>query len=116
MTWFTRYRLAPPSRAMTSKTFIAISEAGSADEAFVQAVADAKEYGEGRDTGSIIGKKSFIILQDDPFPNNETVRTAVNMILENGDESLEKLNAPAGCYLFKFLGRSLFMFFGWSEV
>ena len=101
---------------MTTQTFITISEASSADEAFAQAIADAKAYCEGRDTGSIIGKTAFVILQEEPFPNNESVRTAVNRILEVGDEALEKPKAPAGCYLFKFMGRTLFMFYGWSET
>jgi hypothetical protein len=102
---------------MPSKTFIAIAEAEKADEAFTKAVNGAKEeFGDGGKTGTIADKKSFVILQDEPFPTNEAVRNAVYGILELGDEELEKPGAPAGCFPFKFLGRGQFMFFGWTQV
>lgn len=97
------------------KTFIAISAGSTADEAFVSAKKDAAEYGEkDGEHGTIANKKSFVILQDEPFPTNEAVRNTVHGVFEVGDEILEKTDAPAGCYLFKFLGRDLFMFFGWE--
>lgn len=101
----------------TNKTFIAIAEAATADEAFSKAVKSAQEeFGDTGKTGTIGDKKSFLLLQEEPFPTNEAVRNAVYGVLELGDEELEKPNAPAGCYSFKFLGRTLFMFFGWSEL
>lgn len=98
-----------------TKTFIAISSGSSADEAFIEARKDAIEYGDkDGEYGSIADKKSFIILQEEPLPTNEAVRNVVYGIFEAGDERLENTNAPAGCYPFKFMGKSLFMFFGWS--
>lgn len=107
--------LSPLARQKMTKTFIAISSGNSADEAFIEAKKDAIEYGD-KDGGygSIADKTSFIILQEDTLPTNEAVRNLVYGIFEMGDERLEKPNAPAGCYLFKFMGKSLFMFFGWS--
>ena len=100
-----------------SKNFIAISAGSTADEAFIQAKKDAIEFGEkDGEHGSVAEKKSFIILQEEPFPTNEAVRNLVYGIFEVGDERLEKPDAPAGCYPFKFLGRDLWMFFGWSDA
>lgn len=98
-----------------TKTFIAISSGSSADEAFIEAKKDAKEYGDKEgEYGTVADKGSFIIIQEEPLPTNEAARNMVYGIFEVGDERLEKNNAPAGCYLFKFMGKDLFMFFGWS--
>jgi hypothetical protein len=98
------------------KNFIAISVGTTADEAFIEAKKDAIEYGEkDGEYGTIANKKSFIILQEEPLPTNEAARNLVYGIFELGDEKLEEPDAPAGCYPFKFFGRDMWMFFGWSE-
>jgi hypothetical protein len=102
---------------MPNQTFIAIAEASTADEAFTKAVANAREeFGDAGKTGTIADKKSFVIMQEEPFPTNEAVRSTVYALLEAGDEELEKPGAAAGCLPFRFLGRLQWIFYGWSEI
>jgi|APLak6261679142_1056127.scaffolds.fasta_scaffold00047_45 hypothetical protein len=95
---------------MGASSFIVRSKGYSADNAFREAIREAKcEFGSGGYTGSIAEKHSFVVLQtpDDLDAEEYAVR-----LLDSDDRRVSDKWGPAGCLA---LSGGEFLFFGYSS-
>ena len=100
---------------MGSDSFTVVVVAKSAEEAFKEAIKDArKNHGRNGCTGTIAEKESFIEI---PLPKRGKKDLQARALLEAdrlilNDERIEDEEGPAGCIQYK---KNEYLFFGWAQ-
>lgn len=95
---------------MGATTFRHLAKGSTAQEAFANAVSEARyERGHGGYTGTIAEKSSFIKIE---LPEGRTPAGYALELIDKQDERIDDKWGPAGCFDLK---NGTFYFFGWAS-
>lgn len=101
---------------MQSKPFLVLFTGNNSQEAFEEAVEDAKFfYDHGGDHSGMLNKKTFTMLSQEPLTEEQAYSLASKLITTNNSFLTESINTDiAYCIEIKDY-YDLYMFFGWSN-
>ena len=101
---------------MGASSFLTISYGNTVEQAFNDAVQEAKyEYGHGGYTGTIAEKRSYFSCSKTIFDSKQKAIDYADQLFDDEDHAINNKWGPAGYVQFKDGNNMGYLFFGWAS-